>query len=245
MSEFAVWMPLLLLLLWQLRRLLRAARNANRIDWGRNWMNLTDGLNRLFCYRYHRLNVSGLRLPKQGSAIVICNHVSGLDPLLLIATSRRPLRFLIAREQYHRFGFNWLFRAVGCIPVDRAARPERALRAALRALRAGEVIALFPHGQIHLDSDPPRRLKPGAARLSQLTGAPLYPQRITGVRGIKHVLRGVLLRSRARIARFPPIHGQHKSLAEIQDELQTILDGKAPGRRYPGSRSDMPKALGP
>ena len=66
--DYFVWLLLaaFLLVLWQVALLLRACRRANRVDWGRGWMNLLDGLNRLFCYRYHRLNVLGLRLPRTG-----------------------------------------------------------------------------------------------------------------------------------------------------------------------------------
>ena len=215
---------LVLFVLWQLHRFFRACRSANRVDWGAGWVNLFDGLNRLFCYRYHRLNVTGLRLPRQGPAIVVSNHISGLDPLLLVASARRPLRFLIAREEYERFGLSWLFRAMGSIPVDRERRPEQALRDALRALKRGEVVALFPHAGIHLDSDPPRKLKPGAARLAQLTGAMLIPQRISGIRGEGHVVQSVVLRSRARITLFPPIASDGKTIPQILDEISEIID---------------------
>ena len=228
--ESGYWLFLTLLpgaiLVWQGRRLVQACRRANRVDWGRNWLNLLDGLNRLFCYRYHRLNVVGIRLPREGSAIVVANHISGLDPFLLIASARRPLRFLIAREQYQRFGLTWLFKAAGCIPVDRERNPERALRAAFRALRDGQVLALFPHGKIHLDSDPPRKLKPGATRMAELTKSPLFPARITGVCGIGKVVRGVILRSRARIQVFSPLDLEDMSMHDARHQLQMILDGK-------------------
>ncbi len=218
-------LPAVLFVVWQLYRLLQACRRANRVDWGCGWMNLLDGLNRLFCYRYHRLNVIGLRLPQTGPAIVVANHISGLDPLLVIASARRSIRFLIAREEYQRFGLNWLFRAVKCIPVDRERKPEQALRVALTALREGHVVALFPHGGIHLDSDPPRRIKPGAVRLSQLIGAPIIPLRISGVRGAGHVVRGVLQRGYARIDIRSPLLPQQWEGREMLHELQRILDG--------------------
>ena len=205
--------------------LLRACRRANRVDWGRGWMNLLDGFNRLFCYRYHRLNVLGLRLPRSGPALLAANHISGLDPMLLIASARRPIRFLIAREEYQRFGLTWLFRAMQCIPVDRERRPELALRAALGALQAGEVVALFPHGGIHLDQDPPRRLKPGAAWLARQADAPILPLRIGGVRGAGHVVRGVLLRGRATIEAYPPLSTDQRESVVLLHELQRILDG--------------------
>lgn len=211
---------------WSVRSLLRACRRANRTDWGRDWVNLLDGLNRIFCYRYHRLNLVGLRLPKSGPAIVVSNHVSGLDALLLLASTRRPLRFLIAREQFERFGLQWLLRAVGCIPVDRQRKPEQALRSALRALGNGEIVALFPHGKIHLQTDPPLRLKPGAARLAQLTGSPIFPVFVSGISGQGHVVRGVLLRGQAQLRLFPPLSAESRTTDEVLQKLTEILDPK-------------------
>jgi 1-acyl-sn-glycerol-3-phosphate acyltransferase len=226
--DYLYWVLLagLLIIGWQLRRLVQACRRANRVDWGRGWMNLLDGLNRLFCYRYHRLNVVGLRLPSSGPAVVVANHISGLDPLLLVASARRPIRFLIAREQYERFGLTWLFDAVQCIPVDREKRPEQALRRALAALTEGEVVALFPHGRIHLDSEPPRRLKPGAVRLAQLAGAPILPMRLSGIRGEGHVIRSLLYRSRAQIETYPLLSADDRELDDLLEELQGILGAR-------------------
>jgi 1-acyl-sn-glycerol-3-phosphate acyltransferase len=219
-----------LAMVWSARSLVLACRRANRTDWGSGWVNLLDGFNRIFCYRYHRLNLVGIRLPKTGPAIVVSNHVSGLDALLLLASTRRPLRFLIAREQYERPGLKWLLRAAGCIPVDRQRNPEQALRSALRALKAGEIVALFPHGKIHLETDPPLRLKPGAARLAQLTGSLIFPVFISGIRGQGHVIRGVLLRGHAQLRLFQPIAGEGRSTADILQELTMILDPKvSPG----------------
>ncbi len=210
----------LLWLLW------RAAGAANEVDWGWAWMNRLDGLNRLFCWHYHRLQADCIALPEQGPAILVANHISGLDPLLLIAASPRPLRFIIAAEQYHRFGLNWLFRAVGCIPVDRQGRPERAFRVALKALAAGEVVALFPHGTIHLDSDPPRRLKPGAVRLAQLAHCPITPVRLDGVKGQGHIFRPVLLRARAKIENLPQLLCDGQEASACLHQLQQRLDAK-------------------
>ncbi len=233
--------PILLLITlvfgaWQLHRFILACRQANRVDWGRGWMNLLDGLNRLFCYRYHRLNLVRLRIPKSGPAILTSNHVSGLDPMLLLASARRPIRFLIAREEYERFGLNWLFRAIKSIPVDRKTRPELALRAAMRSLQQGHVVAIFPHGRIHTDADRPCRIKPGAVRLAQLTGADILPLRISGIRGAGHVVRGLVLRSSAKLAAFPRINADGRELNDLLDELQQILDGK----QYLNSTGDSP-----
>jgi 1-acyl-sn-glycerol-3-phosphate acyltransferase len=200
----------------------RRGHALREADWGASWLNALDGINRAFCRRYHRMNPVRLPLPEHGGAIVVANHVSGLDPLLLIAASRRPLRFLIAREEYERFGLRWLFRAVGCIPVDRRERPERALRLALRALHEGEVVALFPQGGIHL-AEVPARLKGGAVRLAQKSRCLVYPAHIDGVRGAGMTLPAVVLRSRAHVRVFPPIACGATEQQQCLDQISRLL----------------------
>ena len=211
---------------WLVARGLRICRAAARADWGHGWLNTVDGLNRIFCRRFHRLRAAHLPLPKHGPALVVANHVSGLDPLLLIAASHRPLRFIIAREQYERFGLRGLLRAAGCIPVDRAASPHRALAAARRALQHGEVVALFPHGRIHLEQEEPVRLKPGILHLAKLSGAPVYPLRIDGVRGVGRTLRAVFLRSRARLTVFPHLYYEEGVPERMLETLGRQLCGQ-------------------
>ncbi len=207
---------------WWVAARLEAAAEA---DWGRPWLNRLDGLNRLFCRRYHRLRADFLPLPERGPAVLAANHLSGLDPLLLIASARRPLRFLIAREQYERFGLTWLFRAVGCIPVDRGHRPELALREALRALQAGEVVAIFPQGRIHVPGrDRPPRLKPGAVRLAQHSACPLVPCRVDGVRGAGLVAAAVFLPSRARVTAYAPMDCAERAVEDCLARLECILN---------------------
>lgn len=202
------------------------SERAHVADWGVGWANRIDGLNRLFCRHFHHLDPEPLHIPESGPALVACNHVSGLDPLLLVAASHRPLRFIIAAEQYHRFGLNWLFRAAGCIPVERSGRPEKAFREALRALQAGEVVALFPHGKIHLDSDEPRPLKAGVYKLSQMANCPIVPARLTGVRGEGHTVLAVLIRSRAHVHSYRPLDCSQVESKACLEELDRIISGK-------------------
>jgi len=202
----------------------RLGRRASGADWGAGWKNVIDGWLRLFCARYHHFRFLPVPLPAEGPAILACNHVSGLDPLLVIAACRRPVRFMIAQEQYQRFGLTWLFRAARCIPVDRARHPQRAYRAALKALADGDVVALFPHGQIHLDTDPPRKLKAGVARLATLSGARVYPLRVQGIAGEGHVIGGVVRRSRARLFSFSPIDCSARHHPACMAQLTRLLE---------------------
>ena len=223
------WIILLLVLLALATILFRIGRlgaRASKADWGRPWLNRLDGINRLFCRRYHRMRHGQLRLPAQGPAIVASNHVSGLDPLLLLAASRRPLRFLIAREWYDLFFLHWLFRAAGCIPVERTRNPQAAYRAARAALARGEVVAIFPHGRIALDGEHPP-LKRGVLVLARLSGAPVVPVRVEGIRGYGRVLPAVWSRSRARLHSFPALYYSIDEPDRLQERLSRLLTGRA------------------
>jgi 1-acyl-sn-glycerol-3-phosphate acyltransferase len=206
-------------------------RAAGLPDWGKPWLNCLDRLNRWFCRSYHRLHYDPIALPATGPAIVAANHLSGLDPLLMIAASPRPLRFMIAREQYESYGLTWLFRAIGCIPVERERRPQAALLNALRALKAGEVIALFPEGGLRPPGEPPKgskgRLKGGAIWLAREVGCPVYPVRLSGIRGAGKTLPAVFIRSRARLVSFVPVWCSERSEQDCLDELAQILTAES------------------
>jgi 1-acyl-sn-glycerol-3-phosphate acyltransferase len=207
--------------------LMMLGESANEADWGGLWLNRIDGLNRILCRRLHRLQHDDIDLPETGGALLVCNHVSGLDPLLMIAACKRPLRFLIAREQYERFGLHGLLKSVGCIPVDRKGRPEQALREALRVLQQGEVVALFPHGHIHLDSDPPRRLKGGVIWLAQQTGAPIIPMRLSGIRGEGRTVSAVFLPSRAHLRGFAAMDCAGEDAKACLQQIAEYIEGRS------------------
>lgn len=193
---------------------LRMCEDANEADWGHVWLNRLDGFNRLFCRYYHGLRHNRTKFQARGPGIVVANHISGLDPMLIIASSPRPLRFLIASEQYYRFGLNWLFRAIGCIPVDREKNPERAMRDAIKALKQGEIVALFPQGGISLDPEKKNKLKAGAVRLAKFVNCALYPIKIKGIHkwAQGRTLWSVLIPSRVEIECLDPV-----SCAELDE----------------------------
>jgi 1-acyl-sn-glycerol-3-phosphate acyltransferase len=204
--------------------LMRKLDDANIASWGNKTANRFDGLNRLFMHKYHRLPMVSFNLPVEGPAIVVANHISGLDAFMLLASSSRPLHFLIAAEQYNRYGFRWLFDLSGCIPVEKATRPERALRAALRALNEGKVIALFPFGRMHLDSEEPIKIKGGVAVLAERSGAIIYPARIEGAAVKKEVMPAVIKRGYPKLFPLEPIRiEENETPREMLSRLSEAL----------------------
>lgn len=107
----------------------------------------------LLVHGCYRLRLRGLEnIPAKGAAVVVCNHVSFMDALVVGGASPRPLRFLMDRPIYESPWLNWLFRLVGAIPVESDRRDPGSVRRALeevsRALRSGEVVMLFPEGRL-------------------------------------------------------------------------------------------------
>lgn len=179
--------------------LLQLGRKNSRSDWGNSILNILDGLFRIFSRRFHRLQAELIAIPKQGGAIVAANHLSGLDPILLNAASNRPLRYVIATEQYEKPVLKWFYNAIGTIPVDRSGAPEKAFYRARQALEHGEVIVIFPQGKIRVPSEPRAPLKRGILVLAALARVPIIPVRISGVKAVGKLVSAIFFRSHAQV----------------------------------------------
>jgi len=104
----------------------------------------------------YRFKVRGdENIPAQGAAVLTCNHVSFIDPVLLMAASSRPIYFLMDHRIFRMPVLGWLFRLAKAIPVaPRAEDPaayEAAFEAAAKVLREGDLLAIFPEGGITHD----------------------------------------------------------------------------------------------
>jgi 1-acyl-sn-glycerol-3-phosphate acyltransferase len=150
---------------------------------------LAQAANRIFARIYHHTIVrSPSRLPAKGPAILVCNHISGLDPLLIQSACRRMIVWMMAREYYDIPGLNWFFKRIDAIPVERSGRDSAATRAALRALARGNVLGVFPEGRIETDHE----LLPfqtGVAMMAMKTGVDVYPAYIDGTQRGREMLQ--------------------------------------------------------
>ena len=104
----------------------------------------------------YRFKVRGdEHIPTQGAAVLVCNHVSFVDAVLLMAASPRPIRFLMDHRIFKVPLLGWLFQLAKAIPIapqkEDAQAYEAAFAAALAVLRDDELLAIFPEGGITRD----------------------------------------------------------------------------------------------
>jgi 1-acyl-sn-glycerol-3-phosphate acyltransferase len=169
-------------------------------------------LNSIYCGVWHQLSTDGWApLPDVGPAILISNHTCGVDHMLLQSKSRRLLGFMVAREYYEWKWIHWICQYIGCIPVNRDGRDFAATRAAMRALKAGRVLPIFPEGHIVPASG--RRLdpmKPGTAYLAIHAQVPVIPAFIYGTPETNEIIESLLTPSRASV-----IFGERIDLSDI------------------------------
>ena len=160
----------------------------------------------IFLRVYHDLTIlSAPKLPRVGPAILVCDHVSSLDPALVQAACHdRAVTWMMAKEYMDVRGMGWFFRSMGVIPVDRGGRDSGSLRAALRALKDGQVLGVFPEGRIST-TDGLLPFHTGAALMAMKTGVPVYPAYQDGSHRGKEMLQACLQPARAAIAFGPPV----------------------------------------
>jgi 1-acyl-sn-glycerol-3-phosphate acyltransferase len=138
-------------------------------------------------------------LPRRGPVLLVSNHTSPADPLLLQCATRRLISFLMAREYFSIPFLGWVFQLSKTIPVNRTGRDIAAFKAAIRALEEGRVIGVFPEGGINLDPNTLREGKPGAAMFALMTRVPVIPAFIERRKHTNGLIDGLLWPAEARI----------------------------------------------
>ncbi len=186
----------------------------------------------LLIHTVYRLDKEGIEnIPEQGAAVLVCNHVSFVDALVILAASPRPIRFVM---DYHIFKvpvLSFIFRTGKAIPIASAKENEALLNKAYdqiaEALADGELVAIFPEGRI-TDNGDIYPFKGGIRRIIERTPVPVIPMALRGLWGsffsrkggpamTKPFRRGIL--SRIALAVSPPL----PPAAVTPEGLQTIV----------------------
>jgi len=144
---------------------------------------LAEVFSRLF-YRIESEEVA--QLPEEGPALLVCNHVSYADPVVIFGASKRPIRFIMAKEIRNKAPFNLVFQASRtlaiCSPLEDRKTYEETIREAANSLRNGELVMIFPEGRLSPDGEI-RTFRRGVEKLLENAPVPVYPMAIRGIWG--------------------------------------------------------------
>lgn len=146
----------------------------------RLWYGLLHLVCRLLAVALFRIRVSGREhVPAEGAALVLSNHQSHFDPVLIGLACDRRLNYL-ARQSLFRFPpFRWLIQSLDAIPIHRDGLGLEGLKETLRRLKRGEMVLIFPEGT-RTRSGEMGRFKPGFSALAKRADVWLAPVAIDG-----------------------------------------------------------------
>src|SRR6266436_3517309 len=102
---------------------------------------------RLLVHCFYRVNAIGLENLPSGGFLLVPNHISWVDALVLQLACPRPIRYVIDQEYYHKPILHPVLRALGCIPIN-IRHSHAAVRAAAEKIADGEIVCVFPEGQL-------------------------------------------------------------------------------------------------
>ncbi len=141
----------------------------------------------ILIHTVYRLNKTGMeRIPEEGPALLVCNHVSFVDALILGGCVRRPVRFVMYHRIFDIPVLSWLFRTVKAIPIAPAREDAELLARAMDTidaeLEAGHLVCIFPEGGLSADGEI-GEFKGGVDRILSRRAVPVVPMALSGLWG--------------------------------------------------------------
>lgn len=141
----------------------------------------------LLGHSMYRVEHKGLAsIPDEGAALLVCNHVSFVDALLIGGAVRRPIRFVMYYKIYNLPVLNFIFRTAGTIPIAGRGEDEviyeQAFERIAEYLAAGELVCIFPEGRLTTDGQI-NEFKAGVTRILERSPVPVIPMALQGLWG--------------------------------------------------------------
>ncbi len=190
----------------------------------------------LLGHSMYRVRHQGLdAIPEEGPVVLVCNHVSFVDALLIAGAVRRPVRFVMYYKIYRIPVLNFIFRTAGAVPI--AARYEdetihkEAFEQVSRYLSNGEVVCIFPEGKLTTDGEI-NEFKAGVERILETNPAPVVPMALRGLWGSffsRDPNKGFFRRfwSQVDLVVAPPVAANEASRQQLQAQV-SLLRGDRP-----------------
>ncbi|ALK99761.1 glycerol acyltransferase [Massilia sp. WF1] len=141
----------------------------------------------LLIHTIHRVSTMGTdRIPEEGAAVLVCNHVSYVDAIVIMAASPRPIRFVMDHRIFRTPLLGFIFRTAKAIPIAPAAEDpwlmEKAFVDIAHALHDGDLVCIFPEGRLTRTGDM-NEFRGGIAKITERSKVPVIPMALRGLWG--------------------------------------------------------------
>jgi 1-acyl-sn-glycerol-3-phosphate acyltransferase len=189
----------------------------------------------LLIHTIHRvITVDVERIPAEGPAVLVCNHVSYVDALVIGAASPRPIRFVMDHRIFKAPIAGWLFRSAKAIPIASAKEDpwlmEKAYVDIAQALHDGDLVCIFPEGKLTSTGDM-NEFRGGVAKIVERSKVPVIPMALRGLWGSlltrdkanlfeRSLARG--WRSRLALAVGKPVQPQQATPEYLQEQVLAL-----------------------
>ncbi|MBC7655709.1 MAG: MFS transporter [Frankiaceae bacterium] len=184
-------------------------------------------------YRVHIVGVED-NVPDDGPALLVCNHVSYMDALILSGAIPRPIRFVMYYRIFKTPGAGWIFKAAHAIPIAGAredpALMEKAFEDVDAALAAGELVCIFPEGALTRDGEI-APFKAGLERILARRAVPVIPLALKGMwlsmwskrdSRLGRLRLPRRLRASVEVEAAPAIAGEHATAEMLEEKVRAM-----------------------
>ncbi|WP_312369941.1 MFS transporter [Stenotrophomonas sp.] len=189
----------------------------------------------------YRLRVKGVEanVPDEGAALIVCNHVSYMDALILSAVIPRPARFVMYYRIFNIPVMRWIFKTAKAIPIasprEDAALMQRAFDEVDAALAEGELVCIFPEGALTKDGEI-AAFKSGVEKILARRPVPVVPMALKGMWASMWSRRDTRLgrmrvprrfRAHIEVVAGPPVKGENTSAAALEAAVLRLRGDQA------------------
>jgi 1-acyl-sn-glycerol-3-phosphate acyltransferase len=141
----------------------------------------------LLIHTIHRVSIMGAdRIPEEGAAVLVCNHVSYVDAIVIMAASPRPIRFVMDHRIFKTPLLGFIFRTARAIPIAPAKEDpwlmEKAFVDIAQALHEGDLVCIFPEGQLTRTGEM-SAFRGGIGKIVERNKVPVIPMALRGLWG--------------------------------------------------------------
>jgi len=184
----------------------------------------------------YRLRPHGIEanVPDEGAALIVCNHVSYMDALILSATIPRPVRFVMYYRIFNIPVMRWIFRTAKAIPIAGARENPALMQAAFdevdKALAEGELVCIFPEGALTRDGEM-AAFKSGVEKILERRPVPVVPMALRGMWASMWSRRDTRLgrmrvprrlRAHVEVIAGPPVDGATATAEGLEAQVRAL-----------------------